>query len=396
MTRRVVESDVCIIGSGISAAMVADRLARTTSARVVVVEAGDNTVPLTSRGRGARSLHAIWRESVGTRSPRGIRNRGAAAVSLDAGRRAGDALGCGDAALLARRLQAAHAVRRRHGLADRLRRARSVLSRSRRGHGRGGRTRPARPGPAPKAVPAAGDSPHVQSRASEGVGGQGRHPDVEPALGQELDRLPRTTAVLSQRHLLADLPDRRQVLSRFHLEYAARDEADRADAANAGAEARARGRRQDHLARRRVELRSARHAGRVAREDVRPRGGLRVVVAPVAALGAERCAGRRSEQIGARRQVPLRTSKRGRLRRPAAATLSGDERATQSGDEAVHANEAGHAIHSARPPRSGNRRSARRQGSSTTRERCCSATPFSKTGASGRRRARRAFARTTR
>ena len=49
--RRVaaVESDVCIIGSGITAAMVADRLARTTSASIVVVEAGDETVPVAQR-----------------------------------------------------------------------------------------------------------------------------------------------------------------------------------------------------------------------------------------------------------------------------------------------------------------------------------------------------------
>ncbi|MEO7086802.1 MAG: GMC family oxidoreductase [Gemmatimonadaceae bacterium] len=47
--RRVVESDICIVGSGISAAMIADRLARTTSATVVVVEAGDDTVPLPQR-----------------------------------------------------------------------------------------------------------------------------------------------------------------------------------------------------------------------------------------------------------------------------------------------------------------------------------------------------------
>src|SRR6185436_10668712 len=48
--RRAIESDVCIVGSGISAAMVADRLARTTSAKIVVVEAGDDTVPLAQRG----------------------------------------------------------------------------------------------------------------------------------------------------------------------------------------------------------------------------------------------------------------------------------------------------------------------------------------------------------
>src|SRR5689334_4181806 len=51
MMRRAttVESDVCIVGSGITAAMVADRLARTTSASIVVVEAGDESVPLGQR-----------------------------------------------------------------------------------------------------------------------------------------------------------------------------------------------------------------------------------------------------------------------------------------------------------------------------------------------------------
>jgi choline dehydrogenase-like flavoprotein len=46
---RVIESDVCIIGSGISAAMVADKLARTTGLKVVVVEAGDEMPPLGQR-----------------------------------------------------------------------------------------------------------------------------------------------------------------------------------------------------------------------------------------------------------------------------------------------------------------------------------------------------------
>ena len=46
---RVVESDVCIIGSGISAAMVADKLARTTRGKIVVVEAGDDNPPLARR-----------------------------------------------------------------------------------------------------------------------------------------------------------------------------------------------------------------------------------------------------------------------------------------------------------------------------------------------------------
>ncbi|MEO8621757.1 MAG: GMC family oxidoreductase [bacterium] len=47
--QRVVESDVCIIGSGISAAMVADHLARTTKGKIVVVEAGDEAPAMTRR-----------------------------------------------------------------------------------------------------------------------------------------------------------------------------------------------------------------------------------------------------------------------------------------------------------------------------------------------------------
>ena len=43
--RRVVESDICIIGSGITAAMVAEKLADERNAKIVVVEAGDDTVP---------------------------------------------------------------------------------------------------------------------------------------------------------------------------------------------------------------------------------------------------------------------------------------------------------------------------------------------------------------
>lgn len=48
-SRRVIESDVCIIGSGISAAMVADKLSRTRASRIVVVEAGDDVPPLARR-----------------------------------------------------------------------------------------------------------------------------------------------------------------------------------------------------------------------------------------------------------------------------------------------------------------------------------------------------------
>lgn len=49
MSRRVIESDLCIIGSGISAAMVAEQLAEERSATIVVVEAGEESDRLGQR-----------------------------------------------------------------------------------------------------------------------------------------------------------------------------------------------------------------------------------------------------------------------------------------------------------------------------------------------------------
>src|SRR4051812_28575645 len=47
--RPAIEADVIIIGSGISAAMVADKLARTTRKSIVVIEAGDENPPMKDR-----------------------------------------------------------------------------------------------------------------------------------------------------------------------------------------------------------------------------------------------------------------------------------------------------------------------------------------------------------
>src|SRR5258708_5999142 len=48
--RRAVEADVLVVGSGITAAMVADKLARTTKKSIVVVEAGDDVIAMAARG----------------------------------------------------------------------------------------------------------------------------------------------------------------------------------------------------------------------------------------------------------------------------------------------------------------------------------------------------------
>ncbi len=47
--RRVVESDVCIIGSGITAALLAEKLSEERDVSIVVVEAGDDVIPLRER-----------------------------------------------------------------------------------------------------------------------------------------------------------------------------------------------------------------------------------------------------------------------------------------------------------------------------------------------------------
>jgi len=53
---RTVETDVCIVGAGISAAMVAERLGERTTASITVVEAGQRTTPLDERFERRRRM----------------------------------------------------------------------------------------------------------------------------------------------------------------------------------------------------------------------------------------------------------------------------------------------------------------------------------------------------
>ena len=76
----VIESDICIIGSGITAALVAEKLVEERDARIVVVEAGDETVPLPERAaRRARFLaygESPWgRDHVDGMTADGIQSR---------------------------------------------------------------------------------------------------------------------------------------------------------------------------------------------------------------------------------------------------------------------------------------------------------------------------------
>ena len=46
---RVIETDICLIGAGITAAMMAESLAARTTAAITVIEAGTHTTPLRER-----------------------------------------------------------------------------------------------------------------------------------------------------------------------------------------------------------------------------------------------------------------------------------------------------------------------------------------------------------
>ncbi len=60
--RKVVESDICIIGSGITAALIAEQLSEERDAKIVVVEAGDENPPLQDRF-GYRQRYLSYGES---------------------------------------------------------------------------------------------------------------------------------------------------------------------------------------------------------------------------------------------------------------------------------------------------------------------------------------------
>ncbi|MFB3069695.1 MAG: hypothetical protein ACE1ZF_03280, partial [Gemmatimonadales bacterium] len=60
--RRVIESDICIIGSGITAALAAEKIAAERNASIVVVEAGDEAVELRNR-HAARERYLAYGEN---------------------------------------------------------------------------------------------------------------------------------------------------------------------------------------------------------------------------------------------------------------------------------------------------------------------------------------------
>ncbi|HUQ81627.1 MAG TPA: GMC family oxidoreductase [Gemmatimonadaceae bacterium] len=81
----VIEADVCIIGSGISAAMVAEKLVEDRQARIVVVEAGDDTVPLAERAAHRARFIAYGENPWGTDHIDGMTADGIQSRSMQVG-----------------------------------------------------------------------------------------------------------------------------------------------------------------------------------------------------------------------------------------------------------------------------------------------------------------------
>jgi quinoprotein glucose dehydrogenase len=81
----VIEADICIIGSGISAALIAEKLTEERRARIVVVEAGDETVPLADRAAHRARFVAYGENPWGTDHIDGMTADGIQSRSMQVG-----------------------------------------------------------------------------------------------------------------------------------------------------------------------------------------------------------------------------------------------------------------------------------------------------------------------
>ena len=164
------ESDICVIGGGITAALLVERLAELKPGlRITVVEAGRSIFDRENRQQYPQARARIRRASVARRLHRRSTSQG---HDLDdhGGGRAGAALGRRVQPFLGGRPAAEIDVRPGRRLADRMGRARALL----RGSGAPaecrGRPEPVCRGSAIGAVPAAGDAALVQPADSQAMG----------------------------------------------------------------------------------------------------------------------------------------------------------------------------------------------------------------------------------
>ena len=228
------ESDICIIGGGITAAMLAQKLselqpgaARRSSSRPAARSSTSRTARATASGCSTTA-----RTRGPTTTSRISRPTGIISMTMAVG---GLALHWGGACnrFSEEDLAAEVDVRPGRRLADRVDRARAVLLRGRAAAGVSRRAKPASGGSAVGAVPAAADAAVLQPADAEGVGREERHHVLGAAEGEQPDAVRRPPQLL-RCDTCGDLSDRRALLARLHVQAAARAEEDRAARSHAG------------------------------------------------------------------------------------------------------------------------------------------------------------------
>ena len=297
------EADVVIIGGGITAAMVAQKLSELRPAwSVIVVEAGKRLFDFENRfDYRERSLdygENQWPgDFVADQSARGVD------LANDGGRRIGAALGRRVQSILRRRHAAEVDVRPRGGLADRVEGARSALLRGRAAPRRVRRAESAAGGLAQRAVPDAGDADDLEPDPAQGVGGAERHQVLDDAAGEEHGGRLRRPRPLPPLQHVRDLPDRRALLARLDVQAAVDSKEDPAPRPDARAQARAGRRQQSHRGRhRRARGRHGRQR-RVSSAAVRPRVRLLLEPASAAAQRQQPLPERPRELVRSRRPL---------------------------------------------------------------------------------------------
>ncbi len=275
------ESDICIIGAGISSAMLAQKLSELRPG-LNITDRRSGPLPLRFRQslQISRADGKIRRKSLARRLHRRP-GRGGRHLADHGGRRAGAALGRNLQSIFGRRSAPEIDVRPVRGLAARMARAGKILLRSRAAPGRFRRAEPVSRRPSVRALSDEADSAHLEPGPVEGMGRQERHPVSGHSAGEKRGSVRWTRGLHTMRHLRY-LPHRRALFARFHVQASAGAEENHAARSDADSQTGAGRFQVDH--RRRAGRQQRRAGSGIPRESVRGCVGIHVEFAPAAAL----------------------------------------------------------------------------------------------------------------
>ena len=335
---RTIESDVVVLGAGISAAMLAEKLSETGNEKILVVEAGNKIFNLDERTARRERFLAYGENPWPNDHVRGQTAKGITSRTMAVG---GLALHWGGTT--PRYTPEDFRVHSLYGIGydwpftyDDLE---PFYFEAEERLGVAGTPGPPELDPRIEALSASRLPADLQPDRAEEMGGEiGNSLLAQP--GREEHRsLPGPQRLHALRHL-QHLSDGSEVHPGVHLPEASRGEEDRSRRAHARPEAGAGRGLGPHRPRRRPRSRSARRARRDPREDLRPRLRLLLELPPAAALRERPVSRRPREPFGARGEVRDRPSAGARFPRGPAPALPGDVRGRQPSLEALPASDA--------------------------------------------------------